>query len=337
MKLLEREKFRGGVFERDNYKCVACDKEAKDAHHIIERRLFNDGGYYLDNGVSLCAKHHIEAEMTTLSCEKLREKAKIENIVLPQHLYRDEMYDKWGNNILPNGNRLKGELFFDTSVQKILKLGNVLHLFVDHIKYPRTYHLPWSCSITKDDRLMPSIEAFKDREIIILEKMDGENTTLYSDHIHARSITSGNHISRNWVKNFHAKFSYEIPDSWRICGENLHYKKSIAYDNLKSFFLGFSIWDRNTCFSWEETVEWFSLLGIESVPVIYRGIFDEMKVKSLFLSEDTCEGYVIRVIDSFLLKDFKFKVGKYVRKNHITTHGGWMRSQLITNKLLKGN
>ena len=44
-KLLTRDNFRESVFDRDNHKCVFCDKHAKDAHHIMERRLFNDGGY----------------------------------------------------------------------------------------------------------------------------------------------------------------------------------------------------------------------------------------------------------------------------------------------------
>ena len=70
--LLTRDKFREGVFERDDYKCVVCGNPAQDAHHIIERRLFTDGGYYLDNGASLCGDHHLEAEQTTISTATLR-------------------------------------------------------------------------------------------------------------------------------------------------------------------------------------------------------------------------------------------------------------------------
>ena len=81
--ILSRDEFRESVFQRDNFKCVICGDKAKDAHHIIERRLFSDGGYYLDNGASLCEKHHIEAEETTLSCEEIRLKAGIENIIIP--------------------------------------------------------------------------------------------------------------------------------------------------------------------------------------------------------------------------------------------------------------
>jgi 5-methylcytosine-specific restriction endonuclease McrA len=46
MELLNRDEFREGVFERDNHKCVICGKPAVDAHHIMERRLFPDGGKF---------------------------------------------------------------------------------------------------------------------------------------------------------------------------------------------------------------------------------------------------------------------------------------------------
>ena len=51
--LLTRDAFRNAVFERDGHLCVICKEPAIDVHHIIERRLFSDGGYYIDNGVSL--------------------------------------------------------------------------------------------------------------------------------------------------------------------------------------------------------------------------------------------------------------------------------------------
>ncbi len=53
---MTRDDFRNAVFARDNHRCVICGEPAKDAHHILERRLFPDGGYYLNNGASLCEK-----------------------------------------------------------------------------------------------------------------------------------------------------------------------------------------------------------------------------------------------------------------------------------------
>ncbi len=75
-KLLTRDQFRESVFERDNYQCVVCQSPAQDAHHILERRLFPDGGYYMNNGVSVCGPCHIKCEETTISCETVREAAR---------------------------------------------------------------------------------------------------------------------------------------------------------------------------------------------------------------------------------------------------------------------
>jgi hypothetical protein len=226
--LLSRDDFREGVFARDHHRCVICDAPAQDAHHILERRLFSDGGYYLSNGASLCGQHHIEAEQTTLSVETIREKAGIIAPALPTHFYPDERYDKWGNIILPNGRRTKGELFGDESVQKILSQGGVLGEFTSYVKYPRTLHLPWSPGATSDDRIHTNLSGFEGEEVVITEKMDGENTSLYRDYYHARSLDSNSHPSQSWARQFHAQISWNIPEGWRVCAENLYARHSIA-------------------------------------------------------------------------------------------------------------
>lgn len=329
-KLLTRDDFRNNVFARDNHCCVLCGNPAQDAHHVLERRLFTDGGYYLANGASVCGDCHIKCEQTTISVEEVRSAAKIDKPILPLHLYRDQQYDKWGNIVLPNGQRMAGELFHDESVQKILGQGGFLNIFTHLVKYPRTHHLPWSENLTEDDRLIKSLDGFIGKEVIVTEKMDGENTTMYSDHIHARSVDSQNHISRNWVKNFWSKFSFDIPEKWRICGENLYAVHSIRYDILPTYFMGFSVWnDKNVCLSWDETIEWFSLLGITPVPIMYRGIFDEKKIRDIKLDKEHQEGYVIRVASSFDYSEFRSVVGKYVRRNHVQTVKHWMHGQPV--------
>lgn len=346
-KLLSRDDFREGVFSRDNHKCVFCGEPAQDAHHILERRLWPDGGYYLENGASVCGLHHIECERTTISVEEVRSAAGISKIWVPPHLYDDHIYDKWGNPVLEDGRRGKGELFFDESVQKVLNEGGVLSKFTSFVKYGRTNHLPWSPGITDDDRILEGTGNFygrgdgelhaHPRRVVVTKKMDGENTSMYRDHIHARSIDSRGGEDRAWVKNFWASICYEIPEGWRICGENLWAEHSIHYDDLKSYFYGFSIWnERNVCLSWDETLEWFELFGIQPVPVLYDGPWDEKAIRALEkqLNFEKDEGYVVRLADSFTYGEFKSSVAKYVRANHVQTTKHWRQGrQFIPNGL----
>ena len=175
---------------------------------------------------------------------------------------------------------------------------------------------------------------------LITEKMDGENTTLYCDYMHARSLDSRHHSSRDWVKRFQSEIGHNIPDRWRFCGENLFAKHSISYDNLDSYFYGFSIWDENNiCLDTETTKEWFELLGIQHVPIIshYYSICNEWDFYIYDLAEEVVkqgkEGIVIRNRDSFHFDDFKTNVAKYVRANHVTTDKHWAHQEIIPNKL----
>lgn len=336
MKLLTRDQFRESVFQRDQNECVICGNPAKDAHHIIERRLFTDGGYYLDNGASLCEKHHLEAESTVLSCEQIRDACDIKTIILPEHYYTDLEYDKWGNIICLDGERLKGELFYDESVQKILDKNIV---FKKYIKYPRTYHIPKS-NVSKDDKQLKSYENFEGKRVIVTIKLDGENTTMYNDYIHARSIHSNNHESRKWVKGLWSQISYLLDDNMRLCGENLYAKHSLFYDDLESYFYLFSIWTDNICMSWDETIEYAEILGLKTVPVIYDGIFDDKKILSAFLNFDypnKHEGYVMRIADEFSYFNFKNCVAKYVdqqfREELNSSHGHWISQKITPNQL----
>ena len=94
-----RIQFKNAVFTRDAFKCVLCPEEAIDAHHVIDRDLWPDGGYYVDNGVSLCSVCHINAESGKISCDILRKAAGITNILLPGGFDKKLKYDKWGKII----------------------------------------------------------------------------------------------------------------------------------------------------------------------------------------------------------------------------------------------
>lgn len=339
-RLLSRDDFRAAVLRRDGGRCVLCGQPADDAHHILERRLFPDGGYYLDNGASVCDGCHVRCEMTLVTVEQVRAAAGIHGKVLPPHLYGDEVYDKWGNTVLPDGRRTRGELFFDASVQKILAAGGALERFTHLVKYPRTHHLPWSPGATEDDRFVADLDALQGREVVATVKMDGEHATLYRDHLHARSLDPARHESRSWLQNFHARIAADIPDGWRICGENLYAKHSIHYRDLPTYFLGFSVWnERNVCLGWDETLTWFDLLGVTPVDVLYRGPFQEHVLRALHRSMhagNECEGHVVRVAAAFEFRAFRSCVAKFVRAEHAQTNQHWLRTRLVPN-LLRGS
>jgi hypothetical protein len=277
--------------------------------------------------------------MTIISVEDVRRACNISKIVLPEHMYDDTIYDKWGNVVMDNGDRLPGELFNDESVQKILREGDQLHKFVKYVKYPRTFHLPWSPGMHDDDRMMPDVSVFDGKRVVVMEKLDGENTTMYSDHIHARSVSSGGHPSRNWIKSFHGKICGDIPEGWRINCENMFAKHSIKYNNLETYAYGFAIWDEtNHIFPWDATLEYFDILGITPCPVIYWGVYDRKAIEQAYeqlKANHETEGYVIRIDERFHMRDFRQKVGKYVRKGHIQTTKHWMYGQPIEPNHLK--
>ncbi len=340
-KLLSRDEFRELVFARDGHKCVFCGKTAEetpegklDAHHIIERRLWGDGGYYVDNGATVCEEHHMLCEQTVLSVEDVREAAKITKIIVPDQFYPEQPIDKWGNYILEDGTRTCGELFYDESVQKVLSAGGMLGLFKPYVKYGRTFHLPYSPGLHDDDKALKDCSQFEGKHVVITLKMDGENTTCYSDgHIHARSIDSRGGEDRAWVKKFLTEnVCYNLPAGWRVCGENVWAEHSIRYDDLKSYFLGFSIWnERNECLSWDETLEYFELLGITPVPVLWEGIWISKHMQSIHvdlgLDFTKDEGYVVRLASAFKYGEFKNSVAKYVRAGHVQTTKHWRAGQ----------
>jgi hypothetical protein len=202
-------------------------------------------------------------------------------------------------------------------------------------KYPRTPHLPWSPGRTSDDKTLDNVDHFSGQGLIATIKYDGENTTMYSDHIHARSLDSKNHESRHWVKAFHAGIKHLIPDGWRICGENLYAKHSIAYVGLQSYFYGFSVWDeRNVCLSYTDTKDIFDDLGIVSVLSFASGNLEMIDKQFHEHFTEKCEGYVVRLAGEFRYEDFGRSVAKYVRAGHVQTDVHWMYQEIVPNKLL---
>ncbi|MFF3620662.1 RNA ligase family protein [Streptomyces sp. NPDC002467] len=199
--------------------------------------------------------------------------------------------------------------------------------------YPRTPHLPWSPGAAADDVRAAGLAGLVGREVVVTEKLDGENTTLYADGLHARSLDSAHHPSRAWVKGLQGRIGAGIPNGWRVCGENLYARHSIPYEDLDSWFYGFSVWDGDHCLDWDRTVRFLRGLGVPAPRVLWRGVFDERALRKLRLDTTRQEGYVVRTTAGFAREDFGRRVAKWVRGGHVQTDTHWMFAQVVPNGL----
>ena len=212
---------------------------------------------------------------------------------------------------------------------------------MESLKYPRTYHFPFSPGTTSDDRIKYDWQGILQHELVVTEKLDGENTCIKSDGVYARSHAAP---TRNpWAKN-----AWEIWERIKlnlididVFGENLYGQHSIEYTRLEHHFYVFAIREGDKWLSWDEVVFYADVLELPTVPVIKRGIFTEKEITELInstIKEESqlggkCEGVVCRTAQSFynlpteqVGQHFSNNVLKYVRKNHVKTDEHWTRN-----------
>lgn len=203
-------------------------------------------------------------------------------------------------------------------------------------KYPSTSYHPMTPGRDPNDKVLDTTKHFEGKRVIITEKMDGENASLYREWYHARSLDSRHHPSRDWIKKYWSEIRHDIPRDWRICGENLYAEHSIAYDSLETYFYGFSVWNENNIrLAWDNCLEWFHLLNITPVPVLYDGIYSDGVVVDAWNTLDIGkqEGIVISLAGEIPYEEFTTSVCKLVRPNHVQTSEHWMSKEVIPNKL----
>ena len=205
-----------------------------------------------------------------------------------------------------------------------------------YTRYPRTPHVPWSPGATADDLRHTALACFDGVDVVVTEKLDGENTSLYRDHVHARSPDSAHHPSRAWIKRFHDRVRLRIPEGYRVSGESMYARHAIAYPDLESYFYVFAVFDpADTCLDWDATVRFARRLGAPTPRVLYRGRHDEKAIRALAkqLDPDGQEGYVVRAATSFPRDAFASHVAKWVRPDHVQTDVHWMQAAVVPNGL----
>jgi hypothetical protein len=323
-----RDEFREAVFLRDKHTCVVpgCGKPAVDAHHLIERALWHhqseEGRYFVDNGVSVCEKHHKHAELNYILPVTLRKWAGIKNRVIPRQLDSSKYYTKWGIE-LPEPTR-------------------------DSIKYPHTPYLTFSPSAdTKDvqDSGYFVFDNFKDKPLIVTIKMDGSNMMVTREKITARNGYDATHKSFDMAKALHARICDVIPDGVQIFGEWLYAKHSIFYSGdiaLESLFMPFGVYTQadNMWGGWEDVEYWAKKIGFQTVPVLGRLEATELRILDntlINMGEKVIkqghEGIVVRSTYPFHYSQFTQNMAKYVRPNHVQTDVHWSQQPIIKNEV----
>jgi len=214
------------------------------------------------------------------------------------------------------------------------------------MKYPRTYHLPFSPGASNDDKVMHDISYFIDKQLIITEKVDGSNVNITSKDCFARSHSGPpTHPSFDMLKAFHSSIKNLIPKDISIFGEWLYAKHSIHYDKLPSYLLIFAIEEGSSWLSCEDVNIYCEELGLTTVPFIGSQQFNSEKELENYIVKEAkkpsvCggerEGLVIRVPSEFNNGLFSKSVAKYVRKNHVQTDEHWKNKEIERNKLATG-
>lgn len=217
-------------------------------------------------------------------------------------------------------------------------------------KYPRTFHLPSSPGATNDDKRMANLNGFIDRRLVCTEKLDGSNVCLTPTDVFARSHNGPpTHESFNWLKaKFHGELKHilaaevEGDEEIEVFCEYTYAVHSIEYEFLPSYLwvigvrVGGDWW-----LSWNATEKFAEKLGLPTVPVIdfpwatnegTLGRFIDIMVNTPG-KYGTKEGIVLRDADSFNDDEFFYKVGKWVRANHVQTDEHWTNLEMKVQTL----
>ena len=195
---------------------------------------------------------------------------------------------------------------------------------MDHIKYPKIKHLPGSKMSRGDKRLSEeALDFLRQSPVQISEKVDGAIVAIGVENEMPQLFKRGGAVTNNEHEQF-AEFkawSYcnmhriiNIPDGWRIYGEWLSVKHTVAYDKLPDYFIAFDILTENGFLPCSQVEEYLLQWGF-NIPIVYNVTLDEIEnfvtsTLSAYSTTDIMEGVVVR--------DSESKVrGKWVRENFI--------------------
>lgn len=163
----------------------------------------------------------------------------------------------------------------------------------DSKKYCRSLHAQISLGSTSDDRFMPKgyVKIFSNmKELILTEKLDGQNNCLNKNGVFARShsAVSVHPWDRPLVDRWNL-IKYDLDDI-EIFGENMYGIHSIGYKSLESYFYVFAIRRKDVWLSWEEVKFYAEIYDFPTVPEIVvktelKDVYNDNKDENKALEE----------------------------------------------------
>lgn len=380
-----RLSFRDQCVDRDGGECIVpwCDKPVTvdpdgpgEVHHIIERELWQDGGYVPKNGASVCNHHHQLAERNEIPPQSfwrwIVNGSSTDGTYIPlprdtargTHRSTDSgtvgvwaesenaavyAVDKWGEP-------------FDTPPHGELR---------EYAKYPSTRHLLplyWESTrgtaeeqTGRDDTGLTDVSSFTEIPLVATTKMDGSNTMLVADAdepVRARNGREADHESFDLLKQDYWDRGVidVLPEHLQVFGENMYAKHSIHYGcegccdernrgpAVDDVFLVFGVYDTrfDLWLSWPEVESVAEKIGFSTPTTREYDPLNEIEFRKLIgdLAEKAVdgghEGIVVRSKFPFHYGQFPRKVGKYVRPNHVQTDEHWSHGQATENVIRNG-
>ena len=229
-------------------------------------------------------------------------------------------------------------------------------------KYPRTQHLLHSLGATSDDKRVASHDHLIGVEVVITEKIDGENRCMTRDAVFARThAVPVRSPWASWARRRHAEVRWDIDPGLSVFMEDAAATHSIWYRRMvetRQYLHLFGVRDDATrmWWSWDDVELMSEILNIPAAHVIFRGVIkDEDHLRNLMVgdgnqpsawggvpckvtaqghqlvpganpqTDNIREGCVIRLARAFHEDEFPMAVAKVVRPDHVQTSVHWKK------------
>jgi hypothetical protein len=212
-------------------------------------------------------------------------------------------------------------------------------------KYPRSPHFPWSPGGTSDDRRLLDVSSLVGVDLVVTEKCDGSNLAYTPGQVYSRSHARvPAHPSFDLAKATHARIRGELSEGLTVFCEYCYAVHSIVYEGLPGYSMVFGVRDdaRRVWWSWGMVELQAQLLGLPTVPVLFRGrVSSERELRALTddLSREPSrfggprEGVVARVAGEFEDGAFGRSLAKWVRAGHVQTEEHWLHQEIRPQRL----